>query len=181
MKIKGYSELPKLAKKVIEIVRQGPPDEKGEPTLVKIPITIQAVPLGFDEKLLERCPMPVPKPKFATKNGKVLRDHHGKPVMEPVDLSEAYLRKSRNMRALQSVALLWEGVRHDPDVSFVATPPDEGDEDPKRWQAFYAAIYQELKDAHFTTSEMGDITNEIADLSAKIQQDEIDQERASFS
>ena len=142
----------------------------------EITILLTAVPLGFTEKMLDWIPQPVPPRRYARDiRGKVLKDKDGRHVREDVPESPEFLKKTRRVDSLLAVALLHEGMKYDPEVSWGTTEP----EDDQERMAFYEAIYEELKAANFTTAELQFLCEEISNLSIQ-KIDDLEDTRESF-
>jgi hypothetical protein len=152
MKIKNQS-LSERATRVVSL-----PREEGALTL-----RVRALPLGFEQKLLDWLPAPRPPRTYATgKGGKVLKDEHNRPVLEEDDRDPAYRSRARHHAMLQGVALLHESLKGDPEVEWETPEPpsDQGR------AAFYEALYEELKAANFTSGDMASLLEAVTELSA---------------
>lgn len=152
MKI-GNKSAPQRPSKVVVI-----PKVDGDITL-----TIQAFPLGFEERVMEWLPQPVAPRRYAMKAGKVLKDERGVPVLEMEDRTPEHLAKVRRMGMLQGVALLHESLRGEKSITWETPEPPEVE----KKEAFYSAIYEEMKAANLTTGDVMFLLVEIKDLSLK--------------
>ena len=131
----------------------------------EISLTIHAVPLGFDEKVLARIPLPDPKRRYAMQDGKAIRDSTGRHVVEEVRDS-GFRERERHLITLQGVALIYESLRGDPQITWEALEPQEtaGAEE---WRGFYEAIYEELKQGHFSSGDLGYLLGEIREMNSQ--------------
>lgn len=128
-------------------------------------LTVQALPLGFLESTVrERLPIPVAPRRYAMRHGRVLRDQNGTPVVEGNLEDAAFQEATRRITNLHGVACIHEGLKADPSVTWDAHQNGS-------WEAFYATIWEELKESGMTSGEILQISTEILTMSAGKQKD----------
>ncbi len=162
MKIAGKT----LGKKSTKVITFERPDGN-------ISLTIQALPLGFLEgTCLERIPLPVAPRNYALKNGKVLRDEAGRPVLAEAVEDPTFRTATRKVAVLQGVAFIHEGLKADPSVTWETVLNGN-------WETFYKGIYEEMIASGMTSGEMLQLSEEITSLSTSKQVD-MEAARESF-
>lgn len=140
-------------------------------------LTIQALPLGFEELVNGRLPAPRPPVIFMRKeDGKAARKPDGTPIREEDFRDVNFQKKVTRVAVLSSVAFFYEGLKADKSVSW-GTPEPKGDEE--NWEEFYSAIHSELVAANFTLGEFKKIADEIQVLSG-VKEGEIASAREHF-
>ena len=105
MKIHGRSSTQRGTKQIV-LER---PESAGGPLV----LTIQALPLAFENTVLERLPTPSPPRVFVQKAGKVLRYEDGRPVVEDDWKESGFRRRFQRVLTLQSIAFVYEGLKAD--------------------------------------------------------------------
>lgn len=134
--------------KAITLVRPG-----AEP----LNLTIQALPLGFEETVLERLPNPRPARIYAMKGGKVLKDAQGREVERFDTDNPTFIRSSRNMSFLQAIAFVHEALKADKNVTW--DTQEAADKSAVGWEAFYTSLREEMKAANITSGDVKKLMN----------------------
>ena len=142
-----------------------------------INLTIRALPLGFEELVLQRLPPPRPPKKFMMKEGKVLRDERGVPYQE-LDVENPAFRKAvTHISFLQMIAMVHEALKGDPEVSWETIEPK--DDAGAGWQAFYEGILGEMRAQNLSTGDIKKIVNKVMQLSG-VREEDITEARERF-
>lgn len=171
MQIAGQEAAPDKMTKRIVLQKPGKP----------LALTLQALPMCFEEQVDVWIPTPRPTKKYVTKKGSatVLKDPQTGQYVTEDDVSDAFMASVKRAILLKGVAMIHEALRQAVVLGEVKwTTPEPAEESKKA--GFYAGIFEEMKSANFTTGDMRLLLAEINDLSLK-KTEALEESRESFS
>ena len=170
MKIAGQEAAPEKLSKTIILPKKKP-----------LELTIQSLPLCFEEQVDAWIPTPRPAKKYVTKKGSatVLRDPSTGQYVTEDDITDAHIALLKKTIMLKGVAMVHEGLRLAAKLGQIEwTTPEVTDDDKKA--AFYESIFNEMKAANFTTGDLRLLMAEINEISSK-KTEALEESRESFS
>jgi len=124
-------------------------------------LTVEALPLGYEEKVAAELPAPRAPRKLVQRNGRWVKGADGRPLHEVDEGDPDYLAAARRVARLQAVAFLVRGLAADPSVEWEADP-ELRDRDT---EGYYETIHGELQEAGLTTGDVKALLDAILELS----------------
>jgi hypothetical protein len=141
-------------------------------------LTIQAIPLGADERAARLFPLPDPPWRYATKtptSNLVLRDESGAPIREPDTNDSEWQRISRERARLMTAYYVYHGLKADTAVEW-SNGVASGDPDTAE---HYAAVYDDLIAAGLSVGDVAYISRAIMSISG-LDEDTLKEARDAF-
>lgn len=165
MRIGGKGQSQRAVKRVVIPRPEGP-----------LEVTIQALPLGFEDQVLAWLPRPRPPKKYAEKAGRVLKDKDGHNVVEEDWQDPEFQARLRRVGTLQGIAFVHEALRADKGVAWDTPEPPNGE----NREAFYAAVCDELRAWNFTSGDVRFLIEQILSL-GNTKVEDVERAREGFS
>jgi hypothetical protein len=145
-------------------------------TFLGADVTIQALPLSFQEEL-DRL-LPIPKPRLTPaldSNGRPIRDENRQVIPVPDVADLRFIREERHVSSLRMAAAVHKALEADPNVRWEAAR-----EAFRKPEDFYDAVLKELYATGMSVGDLLGISGEIRNLGERVGED-LDRARQGFS
>lgn len=128
----------------------------------QLTLKLAPLPLGFQSRLLARgITAPTPPQRVARdSNGRPVKDREGLAVLVKDEHDAQYLAAMTDYQQQLAVLMVYEGVRHDADVSFESQPPDN-----ENWKSFAEELCREFEAAGWSLGDLTKVCEEICRVS----------------
>ncbi|MBD3673484.1 MAG: hypothetical protein HUJ26_08150 [Planctomycetaceae bacterium] len=125
-------------------------------------LKLAPLPLRFQSRLYQReIVAPVPPQRVARDSkGRPVKDREGLAVLIKDEHDGEYLAAMADYQQQLAVLMVYEGLRHDADVSFESQPPENGS-----WKSFAEELCREFEAAGWSLGDLTRVCEEICRLS----------------